>query len=436
MLSKFTRIKYMSYKAIALFSSAGIGELGLKRNGTNILVSNEIDKLRSKIHAENFKDTFHIVGDIWQKKNDIIYNTKKLLKGDSLQIIYATPPCQGMSSAGAGKIMKEVKKGNRPKLDPRNRLIIPALDIILELLPEWVILENVANMVHTVIENEDGKMVNVVDYINYRLSSHYSGKATVINCQDFDIPQNRKRLITIYSKTKRGKKYFEQHNEFFGSSDKLSDDNPLSVNTVFKGLPKLEAIRGKNERYDIHPYYGVPILKKERLWWVANTKKGQSAFSNQCVNPDCLFQGNPVHGSAYVNGVHTSNKNTPIYCVRCGHLLPRPSIYDSKTKKFRIIKGYDTTYARMDGDKPSPTLTQNFQYDSSGRHYHPTENRVLSIYEGMILQTISDYNFTYIVDGKLLRRTVMAEIIGESVPPKLIDLIQKKIIGIDAGVHC
>lgn len=39
-------------------------------------------------------------------------------------------------------------------MDSRNRLIIPAISIIKQLEPEWVIFENVANMQNTLILDE------------------------------------------------------------------------------------------------------------------------------------------------------------------------------------------------------------------------------------------------------------------------------------------
>lgn len=420
----------MSNKAVCLFSSAGIGELGIVENEIDIIVSNELLEDRHKIHAANYPTTTHIQGDIWKEKEKIIQTSKELLNGEELFLLYATPPCQGMSSNGAGKLLSEVKKGNRKKLDDRNQLIIPTLDIILQLQPKWVIFENVENMKNTIIEDENKQYVNIMEYIESKLSKSYIGNAEVVNCADFSIPQARKRLITIYTRIGEGKSYFREHKKFFLDADKITSDKPITLKHAIGHLPPLDAVEGKNERLDIHPYYFVPVMPKERYFWVSNTPPGESAFHNQCINPNCGYQFNKRHGSNTRDGVHSSNKDTPLYCSNCGELLPRPSVKDKISGELRLIKGYDTTYARMEWDKPSATLTQNFQYDSSGRHYHPSQNRILSIYEGLILQTITDYNFNFEVDGKLINRTIMAEIIGESVPPKLIDLICNKIIKI------
>ena len=150
---------------LSLFTSAGIGELGVKAAGLSILVSNEIVQNRCELYSENYPDVKCICGDIWEKENEIIESWNELTKGVPF-LIYATPPCQGMSSIGAGKLLSEIKKGNRKPGDPRNRLIIPTLHIVKKLKPEWLLLENVPTMNNTVIEDENGNYVNIIEYIH------------------------------------------------------------------------------------------------------------------------------------------------------------------------------------------------------------------------------------------------------------------------------
>ena len=48
-------------------------------------------------------------------------------------------------------MLSDYRKGLRPKMDERNHTIIQLLKSIKALKPEWVILENVTNMVNTLI---------------------------------------------------------------------------------------------------------------------------------------------------------------------------------------------------------------------------------------------------------------------------------------------
>jgi DNA (cytosine-5)-methyltransferase 1 len=85
----------------------------------------------------------------------------------------------------------------------------------------------------------------------------------------------------------------------------------------------------------------------------------------------------------------------------------------------------------MSWDEPASTLTQNFQFACSDNKLHPAQNRVLSLYEGMLLQTISDYPFSFSIDGKIVNDGLIRDTIGESVPPRIMDLLCKNILRIE-----
>lgn len=103
---------------------------------------------------------------------------------------------------------------------------------------------------------------------------------------------------------------------------------------------------------------------------------------------------------------------------------------DKKMGSRRLIRGYDTAYRRMEWDRPAATLTQNFIFEASDKKVHPSQTRVLSIYEAMILQTIADYDYSMSVKGKNITKNACAEIIGESVPPRMMEIICKHILSI------
>ena len=133
----------------------------------------------------------------------------------------------------------------------------------------------------------------------------------------------------------------------------------------------------------------------------------------------------------FIDGRHISKKDTPIYCEKCGALLPRPTMIDRSSGKRRMIKGFDSAYKRMAWDSPSGTLTQLFQSEASDKKIHPSQNRTLSIYEGLCIQTISDYNYKFTINGIPISMNACCQVIGESVPPKLIELICRKILTIE-----
>jgi len=420
------------YNVLSLFSSAGIGELGIKACNMNILLSNELLKSRCALYQENYPETKSLCGDIWKLQDEIFETWQKFDVGNPF-MIYATPPCQGMSFNSVGKRLNEIRKGKAPKDDPRNQLIIPTIKLVKRLQPEWLLLENVQEMQNTIIPVEDGTYKNIIDFINEELGEDYVGRAEVVNCADYGIPQTRIRLITIFTKSKNGKKFFESHDSFMPTKTHSEQGSQMTKKWVtlkeaIGDLPVLSADEGNNFDPNI-PLHIVPIMKKEKFWWVKNTPYNESAYNNQCV--ECGYNENPRHGMTFKDGRHISKEDTPIYCVKCGALLPRPTMLDKKTGERRRIKGFDSAYRRMIWDAPAGTITRNVQEVASDKKIHPTQNRTLSIYEATILQTISDYHYKFSIDGQTISLNACCQVIGESVPPRLIEMICNNIQAIE-----
>ncbi len=418
-------------QALCLFSSAGIGELGIVANGIKILSSNELLRDRHALYKQNFPNTQAFLGDIREVKDDLLHSVRASKRTEELFLLYATPPCQGMSSNGAGRLKHEARIGNRSEIDERNRLVIPTMQIINALRPIWVLIENVPGMERTVIQDEHGKDVLILDYITRRLGSEYSGWSEVVACSDFGIPQTRKRLIAIYTRDPKGIEFAQaQSRSFFQDSD----HRPVrTLRDAIGHLPSLDSRKGFEAKPDFNEYHYVPLMKDEKYWWVSHTREGDTAYNNQCVAEGCGYQNNPLHRDVQEDGRWTSSKSTPIYCEKCGGLLPRPNIIDRKTGKRRLIRGYHSAYRRMLWDEPARALTRNMQFEASDNKIHPSQNRVLSLYEAMILQTVADYDYSFKIDGKVVPRSLIAKVLGESVPPLLIDIICRKMIGISEG---
>lgn len=201
-------------------------------------------------------------------------------------------------------------------------------------------------MKNTIISDENGEYINIIEYIYRELGDEYVGCPEVVNCADYGIPQMRKRLITIFSRSPRGVEYFKKYGKFMPPQTHYEEETFfakkwITLRDAISKLPPLDAKEGKNERKDFHPWHFVPIMNQEKYWWMENTPEGCTAYNNQCVNPKCLYQNNRLHGSNIDDGLHSSNKDTPIYCEKCGKLLPRPTLIDKKTGERRLLKGYE-----------------------------------------------------------------------------------------------
>jgi DNA (cytosine-5)-methyltransferase 1 len=76
---------------------------------------------------------------------------------------------------------------------------------------------------------------------------------------------------------------------------------------------------------------------------------------------------------------------------------------------------YKSVYGRLDWNAPAQTITSGFTCMGQGRYVHPRRRRTLTPHEAARLQFIPDF-FRF---PEAIKRTALAEMIGNAVPPKL-----------------
>ena len=117
-------------KALSLFSNVGMAETYLEELGIDVVVANELLPERGMFYSHLYPKTNMIVGDI---TNEEVFN--KVISAAinaGVEMVLATPPCQGMSCAGS-----------KDPLDPRNFLIYYAVEAVKKIKPRFVLFENV-----------------------------------------------------------------------------------------------------------------------------------------------------------------------------------------------------------------------------------------------------------------------------------------------------
>ena len=120
---------------ISLFSSAGVGCFGFKQAGFACIATNEIEFRRLNIQKINQKcrfETGYIQGDIQdQTTKQAIYQEMDKwhkLGNDRVDVVIATPPCQGMSVANHKKNDKDLN---------RNSLIVQSVSMVKHIQPRF-----------------------------------------------------------------------------------------------------------------------------------------------------------------------------------------------------------------------------------------------------------------------------------------------------------
>jgi len=381
-------------KTVSLFSSYGLGDLGLRAAGADIVLMAELLGDRCGHLERNFPGAEVVRADLKDDWEAVAARASRLLDGESPHLLVATPPCQGMSTNGAGKLAAAVREGSRPKDDPRNRLIMPALEIAKRLRPRWIVLENVVPMRNTAIMHA-GAPRRILDIIDETLMrAGYRGGAATVDFSRHGVPQDRQRLITVYGlgETRRG----------IGDMLPLETDYQTTLRQAIGRFEELDA-HDKLKSIGGDPLHHVKRMNEYHYWWTSRiAEPGGTAYDNPCEG--CGWSGEPRKGKQEASVC-------PAYCPGCGDLLPRPTKAEGDER--RIISGFRTAYKRMEWDRPAPTVTMNMMTPSSDNKLHPEQNRTLSPAEAAVIQTVDRYPY----DWADASDRELCDALGEAVPP-------------------
>jgi DNA (cytosine-5)-methyltransferase 1 len=404
-------------KTISLFTSYGLGDLGLRAAGAEIVLMAELLPRRCAYLRRNFPKARVEETDLSDpaRLREVLDAAERLLGGEPPFLLVATPPCQGMSTNGAGKIARAVEAGRREKLDPRNRLVLAALESAKRLRPTWILFENVVQMRNTVIEYS-GVPRRILDVVEGELAPEgYSGGAFPVDFWRYGVPQDRTRLITVYG---------------LGLKPSMIDrlipppDTETPI-TLRQAIGHMEPLDARDKLRGSDPLHRVKRMNDRLYGWVAAcTQEGATAYDNECECGWCeVTPGKQGAGC-------------PARCPECGELLPRPMTTtpapqeDCSTmttpvpQEDRIIRGFRTAYRRMSWDKPAPTVTMNLMTPSSDNKLHPQQNRTLSPAEAAVLQTVDRYPYKW---GESPTDRELCDALGEAVPPLFFEKLLKHI---------
>ncbi len=398
---------------VSLFSSFGLGDLGVRAAGGRILAMAEMEESRCEFLRRNYPDAQIVQGDIWETKDEVVRRVRETLGDEELFLVVATPPCQGMSPNGMGSLNKSKREGKRAEIEARNELILPGLDVIKQLRPLYVFFENVVEMRTTRILYK-GKQRFVLDVIAKELGFEYVGKDEVVAFSAYGVPQNRERLISVYTRDSKGTAALKRDGTLLPPR---THARPI---TLRKAIGHFEELDGRTAAKSEHdPLHRVKKLNQYHA--VSHTPEGCTAFNNPCSH--C---GHPNDSMPRGKG----KDRRRIQCKNCRRLLPRPKMKDKATGRWVATKGFPTSHRRMWWDKPAPTATKNLMVASSDNKLHPEQNRTLSPAEVQVLQTVDRYAYDW---GKNPTDKELGDALGEAVPPLFFEKLTRHLVAISTG---
>jgi len=256
--------------------------------------------------------------------------------------------------------------GKMNESDPRNNLIIQTVKFIKDLKPNYAIIENVPWFFNTYI-NYDSQKLKIWDFLNQELNNIYNLNMWILDAKDYETPQTRKRAITLICKKELWKREFPK--------TKLE----ITVRQAIWHLPSIESWEVSDIKYHFAKKHSPNHILRMK-----NTSTGKTALNNE--------------------------------------------IYYPQKQNWTKIKWFQTTYKRIDRDKPAPTITMCNGAISSQNNVHPwrllsdwtySDARVLSLKEIFILTWLpDDIEFPTWVTENFIR-----QVIWEWVPPKMIENI-------------
>ena len=170
-------------KFAEMFSGAGGLALGFIKAGFKPIMNVEFMPAANKTYNTNINKKYNI-NDIKDPMDITIEENKRLiinkLKKEGVDIITGGFPCQGFSMAG-----------DRVIDDNRNKLYLDLLEIVREVKPAFIMMENVLGLRTMLAGKVEKKIISDFRNIGYKIN------LTVLNSADFGVPQTRKRVIFI-----------------------------------------------------------------------------------------------------------------------------------------------------------------------------------------------------------------------------------------------
>jgi DNA (cytosine-5)-methyltransferase 1 len=169
-------------KVVSLFAGAGGLDLGFKKAGFNITWANEYDKSIWETFELNFPETQLDRRSITDVVSDEIPQAEGIIGG---------PPCQSWSEAGAGRGIE----------DKRGQLFYEYIRVLKDKEPLFFLAENVSGILLPRHKEAFSEILNQFSKLNYNVTY------TLLNAHDYDVPQDRKRVIIIGYHKNTGKKF-------------------------------------------------------------------------------------------------------------------------------------------------------------------------------------------------------------------------------------
>ena len=334
-------------EVVDLFCGIGALSHGLKRAGFKIVAGYDTDPRCRHAFEKNNDAKFH--------RRDVAglcaAEISSHFSGKMPSVLAGCAPCQPFSTYK-----------QRYDEDPQWGLVTKFARLAVEVEPDFVTMENVPAL----LRYKEGRVFK--RFCNILSKAGYELKWSIAKCEEFGVPQKRRRLVVLASR--------------FGEPLALSGTRKTAktVRQAIGRLRRLEA--GQADPRD--PLHFASSLTPINLRRIMASKPG-------------------------------------------GTWRDWPAALRAPCHKRHTGKTYSGVYARMSWDEASPTITTQCYGYGNGRFGHPEQHRAISLREAAILQSFPK-TYEFLPRNEEIYFKEIGRWIGNAVPVKLAEAIGRVIV--------
>ena len=236
----------MKKEIVSLFSGCGGLDMGFQNAGFDLVWANEYDKDIWETYTKNHISTFLDKRDIRKIPSKEIPECLGIIGG---------PPCQSWSEAGGQKGIK----------DPRGQLFLDYIRILQDKQPLFFFAENVSGMLH---KKHSSALESIIASFE---ESGYVVSYKLLNTVNYNVPQDRKRVIFIGYHTSLGKRFdfdlLQSESYLMTLKDAIWDLRTLAIPAKEKNKSNGELCYVPNHEYMIGGFSSIYMSRNRVRSW-------------------------------------------------------------------------------------------------------------------------------------------------------------------------
>ena len=391
---------------VAVELCAGLGGIGIGLRALGFHVAKAYDSWEEAVAIYNH----NFVGEVATTANLLSEKGRRLVQADrrrigEIDLLAAGPPCKGFS---------QLRNGHHDGRNGHNRVLAAMPDYVALLRPRMFLIENVPDLFRhregKTLADLMGRLERPAKRLRYRV------EYKVFDAALFGTPQARRRILILGVQYGGGEERLPEPGPDLAplfAAVRHDGTVPKAFESYLDALkdPEDETLTSASQALSDLPLLGPGEAEAERAY--ASGAKGAFQRWARTGAPEKLRDTRTP--AVNVETVHRLRHIPPGGCAR---VIPKEHLNG-------LSRRYDSAYRRLHPDAPSTALST--KYDCV---YHYEEQRSLSVREYARLQGIPD-RITF--PSNVVCRRSAYEMIGNSVPPLLVERVLGKAIGTASG---